>query len=45
MTLSQYLVREGTVAIANIDTRKLTRLLRSKGAQNGASSAWLPVRQ
>ena len=35
-TLSQYLVREGTVAIANIDTRKLTRLLRSKGAQNGA---------
>jgi carbamoyl-phosphate synthase small subunit len=35
MTLSQYLAREGTVAIANIDTRKLTRLLRSKGAQNG----------
>ena len=35
-TLSQYLVRESTVAIANIDTRKLTRLLRSKGAQNGA---------
>ncbi len=35
-TLSQYLVREKTVAIANIDTRKLTRLLRTKGAQNGA---------
>ena len=35
-TLSQYLVREKTVAIANIDTRRLTRLLRSKGAQNGA---------
>ena len=35
-TLSQYLVRENTVAIANIDARKLTRLLRSKGAQNGA---------
>ncbi|KAB2906660.1 MAG: glutamine-hydrolyzing carbamoyl-phosphate synthase small subunit, partial [Burkholderiaceae bacterium] len=35
-TLSQYLVRENTVAIANIDTRKLTRLLREKGAQNGA---------
>ncbi len=34
-TLSQYLVCEKTVAIANIDTRKLTRLLRSKGAQNG----------
>ena len=35
MTLAQYLAREGTVAIANIDTRKLTRILRSKGAQNG----------
>jgi carbamoyl-phosphate synthase small subunit len=35
MTLQQYLQRENTVAIANIDTRKLTRLLRSKGAQNG----------
>ena len=35
-TLSQYLVRENTVAIANIATRKLTRLLRSKGAQTGA---------
>ena len=34
-TLSQYLVRTDTVAIANIDTRKLTRLLREKGAQNG----------
>jgi carbamoyl-phosphate synthase small subunit len=35
MTLSQYLQREGTVAIANLDTRRLTRVLRSKGAQNG----------
>ena len=35
-TLSQYLVREKTVAISDIDTRKLTRLLRTKGAQNGA---------
>ena len=35
-TLSHYLARENTVAIANIDTRKLTRLLRSQGAQNGA---------
>jgi carbamoyl-phosphate synthase small subunit len=34
-TLSQYLQDQGTVAIANIDTRQLTRLLRSKGAQNG----------
>jgi len=38
-TLSAYLVREKTVAIANLDTRKLTRLLRSKGAQNGAIMA------
>ncbi|MDO4591701.1 MAG: glutamine-hydrolyzing carbamoyl-phosphate synthase small subunit [Comamonadaceae bacterium] len=35
-TLSDYLVRNNTVAIANVDTRKLTRLLRDKGAQNGA---------
>jgi carbamoyl-phosphate synthase small subunit len=35
LTLSQYLQRENTVGIADIDTRKLTRLLRSKGAQNG----------
>ncbi len=35
-TLPEYLAREGTVAIANIDTRQLTRLLRDKGAQNGA---------
>ncbi len=34
-TLSQYLVAEGTVAIANIDTRQLTRQLRTHGAQNG----------
>jgi len=34
-TLSQYLQRERTVAIADIDTRRLTRLLRSTGAQNG----------
>ena len=35
MTLSEYLVREGTVAIADLDTRRLTRVLRTKGAQNG----------
>ena len=35
-TLAQYLVAENTVAIANIDTRKLTRHLRTHGAQNGA---------
>ena len=34
-TLSQYLQREGTVAIAELDTRALTRRLRTHGAQNG----------
>lgn len=35
-SLSEYLSEGQTVAIANIDTRKLTRLLRDQGAQNGA---------
>jgi carbamoyl-phosphate synthase small subunit len=39
-TLSAYLVREGTVAIADIDTRRLTRILRTTGAQNGAIVAF-----
>jgi len=34
-SLSQYLKRHHVVAIADIDTRQLTRLLRDKGAQNG----------
>ena len=34
-TLSDYLVREGVPGIAGIDTRKLTRILREKGAQAG----------
>ena len=34
--LSGYLKTHGTVAIAGIDTRRLTRLLRTHGAQNGA---------
>ena len=34
-SLGDYLRREKTVAIAGIDTRRLTRLLRSGGAQNG----------
>ncbi len=34
-TLPEYLARQGTVAIADIDTRRLTRVLRSTGAQNG----------
>ena len=38
-TLSQYLCDEGTVAIADIDTRRLTRILRTTGAQNGCIMA------
>ncbi|QSN60491.1 MULTISPECIES: glutamine-hydrolyzing carbamoyl-phosphate synthase small subunit [unclassified Caballeronia] len=34
-TLSDYLKAQGIPAIAGIDTRKLTRILRDKGAQNG----------
>jgi carbamoyl-phosphate synthase small subunit len=34
-TLSEYLVSNATVAIANLDTRQLTRHLRVNGAQNG----------
>ncbi len=34
-TLADYLRNQNTVAIANIDTRKLTRMLRTQGAQNG----------
>ena len=37
--LSDYLKRENIVAIADIDTRKLTRLLRDKGAQDGCIMA------
>ncbi len=35
-SLSDYLKASNTVAIADIDTRKLTRILRTQGAQNGA---------
>ncbi len=34
-TLESYLQRNNIVAIADIDTRRLTRILREKGAQNG----------
>ena len=34
-SLSDYLTRNNIVAIADIDTRRLTRLLREKGAQRG----------
>jgi carbamoyl-phosphate synthase small subunit len=42
LTLAQYLEREGTVAMSNLDTRQLTRHLRSGGAQNGCIYA-LPL--
>ena len=35
-TLTEYLTGENVVGIAGIDTRKLTRILRDKGAQPGA---------
>jgi carbamoyl-phosphate synthase small subunit len=38
-TLGDYVTRQGLVGIAGIDTRKLTRLLRERGAQNGCVAA------
>ncbi len=38
-TLSDYLRGQGIVAIAGVDTRRLTRLLREKGVQNGCVQA------
>jgi len=38
-SLPEYLVRNGIVAISDIDTRRLTRILREKGAQGGAIMA------
>lgn len=35
LSLEDYLQQQNIVAIADIDTRKLTRILRDKGAQNG----------
>ena len=37
--LQSYLKQKGIVAIADIDTRRLTRILRDKGAQNGCIMA------
>ncbi|MCC7456088.1 MAG: glutamine-hydrolyzing carbamoyl-phosphate synthase small subunit [Nitrospira sp.] len=42
-TLTQYLQRENTVAIAGIDTRRLTRKLRSGGAQSGCIVTFAPA--
>jgi carbamoyl-phosphate synthase small subunit len=39
VALPEWLRQRGVVAIADIDTRKLTRLLRDRGAQNGALMA------
>jgi carbamoyl-phosphate synthase small subunit len=44
-TLSEYLVANNVVAIADIDTRKLTRILREKGAQSGCILAGDGVNQ
>ena len=41
-SLSDYLQAAGTVAVANLDTRQLTRHLRTHGAQNGCILALLP---
>jgi len=38
-SLQDYLAERGVVAIADIDTRRLTRILREKGAQNGCLMA------
>ncbi len=38
-TLTEYLRRENVVAISDIDTRRLTRILRDKGAQDGCIMA------
>ncbi len=38
-SLPEYLIANGIVGIADIDTRRLTRILREKGAQNGAVMA------
>lgn len=35
LTLDQYLIAHNVIAIADIDTRRLTRILREKGALNG----------
>ncbi|REN13777.1 carbamoyl-phosphate synthase small subunit, partial [Mycobacterium tuberculosis] len=39
VSLQDWLIQRGVVAISGIDTRKLTRILRERGAQNGALMA------
>nr|BBD50107.1 carbamoyl-phosphate synthase small chain [Haliea sp. ETY-M] len=42
-SLDDYLRERGIVGIADIDTRRLTRILREKGAQNGCLTAGVGV--
>ncbi len=44
-TLSEFLVEQKTVAIADIDTRRLTRLIREKGAMAGCILAGVQVEE
>ena len=41
--LSDFLRKHDIVGIAELDTRKLTRILREKGAQNGCMAAGSPI--
>lgn len=41
-SLHQYLARNGVVGITDIDTRRLTRYIRDRGAQNGAVGVGTP---
>src|SRR5678816_2235591 len=43
VALPQWLSQRGVVAISGIDTRKLTRLLRDRGAQSGAIMAGVDI--
>ncbi len=43
--LGAYLASHNIVGIADLDTRRLTRTLREKGAQNGCVSAGAPARE
>ena len=40
ISLSDYLKQRNKVAIAGVDTRKLTRVLREEGSQNGCVLSW-----
>lgn len=44
-TLSEYLIKNKILGISNIDTRKLTRIIRNKGAQSASIMAGLSANQ